>query len=193
MERAKRALDIAQGHGIAVSLAGGAPDPFARRAAVVEHHRFRTERGLNLLAELEALTALGAGRFEVGVHHALNLFRAFPLAERSGAPVEDPFADREDKRHWRLRLYEDDAILLRSIGSPVSIALTHVLAAAWPHMQSGYRERILARLAELPDDAMAKSWKAAGGAPWWEPPRAGGEQTHLVVSDAALYDPGIRL
>lgn len=175
-----------------MSLAGGAPDPFVRRVAIVEHHRFRTERGVNLLAELEALAVLGGGRFEVGVHHALNVFRGFPLAEHHGAPVAHPFADRCDKRHWRLRIYEDDAILLRSIASPVSIGLTHVLAAAWPHVHSAYRERILARLAELPDDAMARSWKAAGGAPWWEPPAAGGEQTHFVVTDeGSIHDAGV--
>jgi len=163
-----------------------------RRATIVERHRWRAARGVNLLAELEALTVLGAGRFEVGVHHALGVFRGVPLADHNGAPVESPFAGRRDARHWRLKIYEDDAYLLGRMGSSVAVALTHVLGVAWPHVHSIYRARFDARLAELPDDALAASWKAAGGAPWWEPAPASGEQTHFVVSDVdAFHDAGV--
>lgn len=149
-------------------------------------------RGLNLLAELEALTILGAGRFEVGVHHTLNVFRAVPIADASGRPVASPFLGREDRRHWRARIYEDDAYLLARMGSHTSLALSHALGVAWPHVPSGYRERFDARLEELPDDAMSQSWRAAGGAPWWEPPATTGEQTHLVLDDPdALHHPGV--
>lgn len=148
-------------------------------------------RGLNLLAELEAFCVLGAGRFDVGVHHALNVFRGAPLAEHAGQPVVSPFQGRIDRRHWRARLYEDDLYLLGRMGSSPSLALTHVLGAAWPHLGATYRERIVARLAELPDDGMARAWKAAGGAPFWEPPTQAGAQTHLVVDEAGWRDVGV--
>lgn len=165
---------------------------WARRRAAFSASPRAPIRGLNLLAELEALTVLGAGRFEVGVRHALNVFRGAPIAEGSGDAVASPFAGRQDRRHWRARVYEEDAFLLSRMGSSASLALTHALGVAWPHVPAPYRERVEARLAELPDDAIARSWAAAGGAPWWEPPRVAGEQTHFVLDDpSALHDPGI--
>lgn len=78
------------------------------------------------------------------------------------------------------------------MGSSPSLALSHVLGSAWPHVPAAYRERFAARLAELPDDGISRSWKASGGAPWWEPPHAAGEQTHFVLDDAgAWHDAGV--
>ena len=148
-------------------------------------------RGANLLAELEALVVLGAGRFDVGVHHVLNVFRGAPIAEHSGRPVPNPFLDRLDRRHWRARIYEEDAYLLARMASSPSLALSHVIGAAWPHVAAAYRERVTARLAELSDDGMARAWKAAGGAPWWEPPAIDGAQTHFVAPNATQHDWGI--
>lgn len=146
---------------------------------------------MNLLAELEALVVLGAGRFDVGVHHALNVFRGAPIAEHAGRAVPNPFVARIDRRHWRGRIYEEDAFLLNRMASSPSLALSHVIGASWPHLASVYRERIDARLQELPDDAMAAAWKAAGGAPWWEPPAAEGAQTHFVSTDTWQHDWGV--
>ena len=177
------------------SAAGGDGDAggWARRRASFATSPRSVLRGVNLLAELEALTVLGAGRFEVGVRHALNVFRAAPIAEGSGAAVVSPFAGRQDRRHWSARVYEEDAFLLSRMGSSPSLALTHALGVAWPHVAAPYRERVLARLAELPDDGIARSWAAAGGAPWWQPPSVGGEQTHFVLDDtAALHDLGVQ-
>lgn len=134
---------------------------------------------------------LGAGRFEVGVHHALNVFRGAPLAEHAGQPIVTPFAGREDRRHWRARVYEEDSYLLARLASSPSIALSHVLGAAWPHVAAPYRERVAARLADLPEDGMARAWHAAGGAPWWEPPASPGVQTHFVAPDATQHDYGV--
>lgn len=172
------------------SAAGGRDFP-GRRPAFEARPRSAV-RGLNLLAELEALTILGVGRFEVGVNHVMNVFRAVPIADASGVPVESPFTGREDRRHWRFRIYEDDAYLLARMGSSTSLALSHALGVAWPHVGTGYRERFAERLASLPDDKLARSWRAAGGAPWWEPPAVTGEQTHLVLDDPdALHHPGV--
>lgn len=177
-----------------VASAAGDADAggWARRRAAFAVSPRAPVRGVNLLAELEALTVLGAGRFEVGVRHALNVFRGAPIAEGSGASIASPFAGRQDRRHWRARVYEEDAFLLSRMGSSASLALTHALGIAWPHVPAPYRERVEARLAELPEDAMARSWAAAGGAPWWEPPAVPGEQTHFVLDDAeATHDLGV--
>lgn len=150
-------------------------------------------RGFNALAELEALCVLGGGDFALGVHHVANLFRRVPLAARSGVAVEDPFADRIDRRHWAAPLYADDAFLLRHVSPSVATGLTLLLASAWPHVGASYRARIDARLAELPDDELARAWAVRGQPRWWAPPRASGQQTHfVVVEDAADHDVGIR-
>lgn len=173
-----------------VSLAAGPHDARIPASPVARQARALV-RGVNLLAELEALVVLGAGRFEVGVHHALNVFRGAPLADHSGKPVANPFAERIDRRHWRARVYEEDAYLLQRLASSPSLALSHVVGATWTHLAAPYRERIAARLAELPEDAMARAWSAAGGAPWWEPPASAGVQTHFVDPAAAQHDWGV--
>lgn len=143
-------------------------------------------RGVNKLAELETLCALGGGSFEVGVHHAANLFREGPLARRSGAEVPDPFADRIDKRQWAARIYEEDAFLLDRMGGGLSLGLTHILGVAWPHV-APYRDRIAARLDALPDDGLARARMVRGDVPRWTPPPRRGAQEHFVVvrEDAA--------
>lgn len=151
----------------------------------------RRVRGTNLLAELETLVVLGGGRFDVGVHLVANLFRAPELAARGGKPIELPFAERIDRRNWSATVYEEDAYLMERVGGGTSRVLEALLAHAWPRL-APYRERIDARLAELPDDGLARSWKAAGGAPWWTPPRAPTVQTHLVLQDGSPFDAGIR-
>lgn len=174
------------------SAAGGSPSWRPDQRALFATRPRHVVRGVNLLAELEALTVLGAGRFEVGVNFVLNVFEAVPLAEHSGVAAPTPFAGREDRRHWRARIYERDAYRLARMGSSVALALSHVVGVAWPHVPSGYRERFARRLEELPDDAMARSWKAAGGAPWWEPPRASGEQMHFLLDEpGAFHDVGV--
>lgn len=174
-----------------MSLAAGPSDEPWARGSPIDRHARAPIRGVNLLAELEALVVLGAGRFELGVHHAVNVFRGAPLAEHSGRAIESPFSGREDRRHWSARIYAEDAYLLARLASAPSLALTHVLGAAWPHVAAPYRERFAIRLEELPEDGIARSWKAAGGAPRWEPPRASGEQTHFVDAPASHHDLGI--
>lgn len=138
-------------------------------------------RGFNALAELEALCVLGAGSFEVGVHHAANLFRQLPLAARSGMPHPDPFADRQDRRHWSWPLYARDAFLLKQLGGSASTGLTLLVGAALPRVAPGYRERIARRLEELPDDGLARAWAVRGQPRRWTPPRPRrGEQVHFV-------------
>lgn len=161
------------------SATGPDPRPFGRSALVGSRPRVRT-RGVNRLAELEALVILGGGRFEVGVRFIANVFEDVPLAEQSGRAVPNPFAGREDVRQWVVRIYEDDDFRLRRMGSSVSVALSHLLGVAWDHVPSTYRERVAARLAQLPDDAMARAWRARGEVPYWEPPAASGVQTHFV-------------
>ena len=173
-----------------VTSAAGPWDARHARAPIGRQARTAV-RGVNLLAELEALVVLGSGRFEVGVHHALNVFRGAALAEQSGKPIASPFAQREDRRHWRASIYEEDAYLLARVGSSLSLALSHALGAAWPHVPAPYRERFEQRLAELPEDALARSWRAAGGAPWWEPPASPGVQTHFVDARAEQHDWGV--
>lgn len=144
----------------------------------------RRVRGANLLAELETLVVLGAGRFDVGVHLVANLFRAPGLVARCAEPAPLPFADRIDRRHWAASVYEEDAALLAGAGGGTSLVLSALLAQAWPRL-APYRERIEARLAELPEDGIARAWKAAGGAPWWSPPAVPTQQTHLVLADTS--------
>lgn len=162
----------------------------AWRPAVRSRPRVRV-RALNLLAELETLVVVGGGRFDVGVHHVANLFRAPGLAARAASPVPLPFADRVDRRHWTAHVYEEDAYLMERIGGGTSLVLGALLAQAWPRL-APYRERIEARLAELPDDAMARAWKAAGGAPWWTPPAIPTRQTHLVVAEDDPFHVDVR-
>lgn len=150
----------------------------------------RRVRGTNLLAELEALVVVGAGRFDVGVHHVANLFRAPGLVASVQAAADLPFADRADRRHWAATVYEEDAYLLERIGGGTSVVLSALFAHAWPRL-APYRARIEARLAELPDDGMARAWKAAGGAPWWTPPAVPTLQTHLVLADDGVFDAGV--
>ena len=186
-----RALDAPFAPLPRVSFAAAGPTDAHRARLPVDGGARAAMRGVNLLAELEALVVLGAGRFEVGVHHALNVFRAAPLAEHSGTPVANPFAERADRRHWRARIYEEDAYLLARMASSPSIALSHVVGATWTHLAAPYRERIARRLEELPEDGMARAWKAAGGAPWWEPPASAGVQTHFVDAAATQHALGV--
>jgi len=147
-------------------------------------------RGLNALAELEALCVLGGGSFELGVHHAANLFRRLPLAERSGQAFEAPFGEREDRRHWAWPLYEEDAYLLRHLAPSATTGLSLLLAAAWPHVGASYRERIDARLTDLPDDALARAWSVRAQPRRWAPPRTRGEQTHFVILERPAPEHG---
>lgn len=144
----------------------------------------RPVRGVNLLAELEALVAIGAGRFDVGVHHVVNLFRGRSLAALSGVPQAAPFAGREDRRHWVAHVYDEDAYLLARMDGGLALALSGALAAAWPHLPHALRERAEARVEEL-DDGIGRAWLHAGGAPLWRPQPARTLQSHLVVADEA--------
>lgn len=173
------------------SAAGPDPRDLARRALVRGRTRVRA-RGVNRLAELEALVVLGGGRFEVGVNYVVNLFEAVPLAGESGRRVPSPFAQREDVRQWVVRIYEQDDYRLRRMGSGVSVALSHLIGVAWDHVPSAYRERVDARLAQLPDDALARAWRARGEVPYWEPPAPSGDQTHFVDDAATTHLLGVR-
>ncbi|HUR68662.1 MAG TPA: hypothetical protein VM370_05395 [Candidatus Thermoplasmatota archaeon] len=149
-------------------------------------------RGINGIAELEAICVLGGGKFEVGIHHAMNIFRGLPLASVSGTAIPEIFDGRTDKRLWARAVYEEDAYTLQRMSGGTSAALTLALSAAWPHVAAPYRERALARIAELPDDGLSRAWETVGGARWWAPPTTGTEQLHFVeASDIATHSLGI--
>lgn len=161
------------------------------RASPTRRPTRRPLRGVNLLAELEALVAIGGGRFDLGVHHVVNIYRDAPLAKLSGSPLPNPFAQRRDRRHWVAHVEDEDAYVLARVDEGPSRALTAVLAVAWPRLSSHYRERALARVMDL-DDGMSRAWRQAGGAPYWRPPIPTTLQTHLVVDAADSSFTGVR-
>lgn len=145
-------------------------------------------RGQNALAELEALVVIGGGSFDVGVHHVTNILRRVPIVQELQDYEGHLFDDKKDRRSWATPLYAGDISTLRNLGAGVSSGLSTALTLAWRHIPSAYHERIDERLAELPDDDLARPWRVRGQARWWSPPKPPGIQSHFVEADDTRDD-----